>query len=143
MPATHHRDFLHQLRVLLVFNILEVNILICTLMRGQRRTHLNPEPSPALQPTSQPHPSKTPYTLTSQDTRILSDFFESIKECIHHRIKNSVTNFRKPLEVGLESGNNTETPGHWRDLHLLAVSLVGWPNHNMQFRPPDLPSHPC
>ena len=31
-------------------------------------------------------------------------------------------------------------PGHWRDLHLLAVSLVGWPNHHLQIRPP---GHPC
>ena len=29
-------------------------------------------------------------------------FFDLIKECIHHRIKKSVTNFRKPLEVGLK-----------------------------------------
>ena len=28
-------------------------------------------------------------------------FFDLIKECIHHRIEKSVTNFRKPLEVGL------------------------------------------
>ena len=29
-------------------------------------------------------------------------FFDLIKECIHHHIKKSVTNFRKPLEVGLK-----------------------------------------
>ena len=29
-------------------------------------------------------------------------FFDPIKECIHHRIKKSATNFRKPLEVGLK-----------------------------------------
>ena len=48
MPATHHRDFLHQLRVLLDF--IEFNILICILMERQRRTHLNPVPSPDIQP---------------------------------------------------------------------------------------------
>ena len=31
-----------------------------------------------------------------------SAFFDLIKECIHHRIKKSVTNLRKPLEVGLK-----------------------------------------
>ena len=29
-------------------------------------------------------------------------FFNLIKECIHHRIKKSFTNFGKPLEVGLK-----------------------------------------
>ena len=54
MPATHHRDFLHQLRALLVFT--EFNILICILMERQRRTHLNPVPPTALQPPAQPQP---------------------------------------------------------------------------------------
>ena len=49
-------------------------------------------------------------------------FCDLIEECIHHRIKKSVTNFRKPWT---ETGNNAETPYHWRDLHLLAVSLAG------------------
>ena len=40
----------------------------------------------------------TSYTHISQDTRI----FHLIEECIHHHMKKSVTNFRKPLEVGLK-----------------------------------------
>ena len=58
MPATHHRDFTHQLRVHLVF--IEFNILICILMGRQRRTHLNPAPSPALQPPPQPQTQPAP-----------------------------------------------------------------------------------
>ena len=33
--------------------------------------------------------------------RIPAADFDLIQECIHHRIKKEVTNFRKPLEVGL------------------------------------------
>ena len=57
MPATHHRDFIHQLRVLLV--CIEFNILICILMERQR-TRLNPVPSPAIQPPAQPQPQLAP-----------------------------------------------------------------------------------
>ena len=53
MSATHHRDFLHRLMVLLVF--IEFNILICILI-GRQRTHINPTPPPALQPLPQPQP---------------------------------------------------------------------------------------
>ena len=48
MLATHHRDFINQLRVLLVF--IEFNILICILIGRQKRTHLNPTPPPATAP---------------------------------------------------------------------------------------------
>ena len=58
MPATHQRDFLHKLMVLLVF--IEFNILICILIGRQRRTHLNPESPPALQPAPQPQPQPAP-----------------------------------------------------------------------------------
>ena len=34
--------------------------------------------------------------------RIPPAFLDLIEECIHHSIKKSVTNFRKPLEVGLK-----------------------------------------
>ena len=34
-----------------------------------------------------------------------------------------------------QTGNNPETPGHWRDLHLHAVPLVGWPHHHLQICP--------
>ena len=39
-----------------------------------------------------------------------------------------------------EVGNNSHTPGHRGDLHLLAVSLVGWLYHHLQIPPPGLPS---
>ena len=112
MPATHHRDFIHQLRVLLVF--IEFNILMFILMERQRRTHLKPAPSPALQPPPQPQPQPTPrrrrkpaktgscpefstdkksdttatswptsYTQTFQDTRILS-FLWLTSALLHH-----------------------------------------------------------
>ena len=47
---------------------------------GQRHTHKHPR-IPVLMPPA---------------------FFHLIEECIHHCIKKSVTNFRKPLEVGLK-----------------------------------------
>ena len=135
MPGTHHRDFLHQLRVLLVF--IEFNILICILIGTQKRTHLNQASSPVLQPPPQPQPQATPrrrrkppnpwvmfWILQRQEkgcySNLLADlihtdipgyqnfvrmptaFFYLIEECIHHRTKRSVTNFRKPLEVGLK-----------------------------------------
>ena len=60
----------------------------------------------------------TSYTLTSQGTIILPGcppaFFD-IEERIHHRSKKSVTNFRKPLEVG-QTNHNLQTPSYWRDL---------------------------
>ena len=96
MPATHHRDFLHQLRVLLFF--IEFNILIFIMMERQRTTYLNPAPSLTIQLPAQPPGEEknhqtpgscpgsfkdnkryatatfcpTSYTLTYQDTRILS-----------------------------------------------------------------------
>ena len=157
MSATHHRDFLHKLRVLLVF--IEFHILICIMIRRQRRTHLNPAPPPALQP---PNPWVMPWILKKQEKgcysnllaelihtdipgyqnlfRLLPAFFDLIEKRLHHCIKKSVSNFRKPLEVGMKLAI---TPGNRRDLHLLAVSLPGWPNHHLQIRPPGLPSHPC
>ena len=58
MPGTLDRDFIHQLRVLLVF--IEFNILICILMGRQRRTPLNPAPLPAIQPPAQSQPQPAP-----------------------------------------------------------------------------------
>ena len=131
MPATHHRDFIYQLRVLLVF--IEFNILICILMERQRRAHLNRPPSPAIQPQPQPahrRRRKTqnhwvlPWILQRQEkgyySNLLADLihtdipgyqnfvrmpcasFDLIKERINHHIKKSVINFRKPLAVGLK-----------------------------------------
>ena len=171
MPATYHRDFIDQVRVLSAF--LEFNILICILMGRQRRTHLNPAPSAAIQPPAQPQTQRAqekkeatkplghaldpqrqengcysklwPTSKTSQGTRILSGCnmsFYLIKERIHHSIKMSVTNFKKQLKVGLKLAI-TLTPGHWRDLHVPAVILVGWSHHYLQICSPSLPSHPC
>ena len=123
MPATHHRDI-----CLGTLVFIEFNILICILMERQRRTHLNPRSSPAIQPPPQPPPQSVPRrrrkppcpgsfkdknrdsTATSWQTsyrhpRIpefcqdASCLFDLIKECIHHHINKSVTNFRMPLEV--------------------------------------------
>ena len=58
-------------------------------------------------------------------------FFDLIEECIHYRIKKSVANFRKPTQVEIKTGNNAETPGNRRNVHLLIVSLAGWPKHHM------------
>ena len=44
MPATHHRDFLQK------------RMLIFIMIYRQKRTHLNPGPAPALQPTPQQQP---------------------------------------------------------------------------------------
>ena len=35
-----------------------------------------------------------------------------------------------------ETGHNAETPGHWRDLHLFAVSLAGWQKYHLQIPHP-------
>ena len=51
--------------------------------------------------------------------------------------------FQEAIISWIESGNNAETPGHLRDLHLLAVSLVGWSCYHLQICPPGLLSHPC
>ena len=49
--------------------------------------------------------------------------------------------FQEAIRSWTETGNNAETLGHWRVLLPLAVSLVGWPNHNLQIRPPGLYIH--
>ena len=47
--------------------------------------------------------------------------------------------FQEATGSWTETGNNAETPGHWRDLHLLTVSLVGWLNHHKYLHCPDSP----
>ena len=62
----------------------------------------------------------TKCTPTSQDTRILSGYhlpFDLTEERIHHHIKKSVTNFRKPLEDGLKLAitlRHLDTGEGWR-----------------------------
>ena len=143
-------------------------------MGRQRKTHLNPSPSPALQPPAQPQPQPAPrrkksyQTLgsypgsfkdkkkddfatswpTSQDTRILSEcplsLFNLIEDHIHHRIKKSVTNFRKPSEVGLELAitlrHLATAETYTLQFHWL---YVGWLYHHLQICLPGLLSHPC
>ena len=58
MPATHHREFLQKLRVLLIF--IEFNILIFIMICTERRTHLNPGPPPVLHPAPQSQPQSDP-----------------------------------------------------------------------------------
>ena len=58
MPATHHKDFMHQLRILLIF--IKFNILICILMERQRITHSKPPPSPDILPPTQPQSQPSP-----------------------------------------------------------------------------------
>ena len=170
MPATHHRDFIHQLRVLLVFN--GCNILMCILMEIQGRTHLNPAPSPALQPPAQPQPEPVPrrrrkppnpwvmpssknkkrdatatsYTQTSQETRILSGCplpflpHQGTQTPPHQEVSHQ---FQEATVSWMETSHNPETSGHWIDLNLPAVSLVCWLHHHLSIRPTGLLSHPC
>ena len=126
---------MHYLRVLLVF--IEFNILIYILTGRQRRTHLNPAPSPAILPPAQPHPQPAPrrrrkplnpwvmpWIIQRQEkgcySNLLADlihtdipenqnfvrvspaFSDFIEKCIHHRIKKSAINYRKPREVELK-----------------------------------------
>ena len=46
--------------------------------------------------------------------------------------------YQKAIRSETETGNNTETPAHWTDIHL-AVSLASWPLH-LQIRPEGQPS---
>ena len=100
-------------------------------MERQSSTHLNPVPSPAIQPPAQPQPQRAQrrrrkpcHALNPSKTRkrdaIATSWLTSYtdipgfcqdatclieecihQECIHQHIKTSVTNFRKPLEVRL------------------------------------------
>ena len=176
IPASHHRDFTHHLRVILVF--IEFNILICILMDRQKRTHLNPAPPPVIQPQVQPQPQSAPrrrrkpenswvmpWILQRQEkgcySNLLADlihtdmpgyqnfvrmtpgFFYLIEECIHHCIKKTVTNFRKPQEVELKltiterhlpTGETyTSLQYHW----LVGSTTI------CKFAPPGLQTHPA
>ena len=159
MPASHHRVFLHQLRVLLVF--IEFNILIFILMERQR-AHWNPAPSPAIQPPAQPKPQPSPqkknkatkplgHALDTSETR--KGMLQQPPGPPHPHRHPRVSEFCQDASCLLlphrgthfswtETGHNPETPGHWRDLHLPAIPLVGWPHHHVQIRPPGLLSHP-
>ena len=106
MPTTPHRDFIRQLRVLLVF--IKFNILIWILMERQ------PTPNPWVMPWILQRHEKGCYSNLLADlvhtdipgyqyfVKMPPAFFYFIEECIHHHIKKSVTNFKKPVEVGLK-----------------------------------------
>ena len=85
-------------------------------------------------------------TLPSQDTGILSG---APCLCLLHQGAHTPPHqemrcqFQEAIISWAETGNNIETPDHSRGLHFLAVSLVVWPHHHLQIRPPGLPSHPC
>ena len=129
-------------------------------MGRQRRTHLSPPPSPALQPPPQhqstrrrrrkpPKPWLMPWILTdkkgmlhqpqtSQDTRILSGC--QMPFLPHRRIhtpphQDVSHQFQEAIRGWTETGNNTKTPGYWRDLKFFAVLLVDWQKHHRQIRP--------
>ena len=172
MPATHHRDSLHQLRVLLVF--IEFNILIFILIGRQKRTHLNPAPPPAPQPPplTQPQPAPrrrikppkpwvmpwilqdrkkdatatswpTSYTPISQDTRILSGcHLPFLTSSKNSYAKKSVNNFRKPLEVGLKLAITLRHLAAGKTTH--PGSITGWLAAPPSANSsPGLLSHPC
>ena len=76
----------------------------------------------------------TSCTQTSQDTRILPACH--LPFLLHRRTHTSPhqevsQQFQEALRSWIETSNNTETPGNKRDLHILAVSLAGWPNHQL------------
>ena len=122
MPASHQRDFLHKLRILIEFNIL---IFIIITEREGHICHTacttapaSPQKKKATKPLGY---ALGPYKqekgcyinllveLIHTDipgyqnfVRMLPAFLDLIKERIHHCIKKSVTNFRKPLKGKLK-----------------------------------------
>ena len=132
MPATHQRDFLQKFRFFIEFTISIFIIICRQkrphLNPGPSHAQ-QPPPQPQPQPAPRrrrkpPNPWVMPLILQRQEkgcySNLLADlihtdipgyqnsvrlppaFFDIIEECINNRIKKSVTNFRKPLEVGLK-----------------------------------------
>ena len=129
MTGTHQEQLLHHLRVLLFF--IEFNILLYTIISRQRRQQ-NPAPAQPASPSPPPTPRRRkpqnpwvmPWILqrdkrgcyrTLLDKLITTDipgyrnfprmqptFFYLIEERIIPRLRKSITNFRKPLKVGLK-----------------------------------------
>ena len=75
------------------------------------------------------------YTLTSQESPQQNTHTPPHQEVSHK--------FQKGIRSWTKTGNNDKTPGNRGDVHVLAASLAGWPNHHLQIRPPGLPNHPC
>ena len=152
-----HPNFLHKLRVYLV--LVEFNIFICIMIGGQKRSQLNPglttcptasitaiapaSPRRSRQiPGSYPGSFKdkkkdataiswsTSYTPTSQNTRILPPAFMTPSKNAYTTASRGQSPIVGSHYRWTETGNNDETPGNRRDLHLLAVSLAGSPSAN-------------
>ena len=90
------------------------------------------------------HSSKTKkYTLTSEDARILSGCALFLTLSKNHTPPHQYVShqFQRTIKSWTETSNIAETPGHWRDFHLLAVSLIVWPKHHLQGRPLCLLTH--
>ena len=85
-------------------------------------------------------PPGRPHTLISQETRILSGcpllFLTSSRNTFTIASRSKSLVFQEAIRSWTETDNNAETPGKRRDLHLLAVSLVGCPHHHLQISPP-------
>ena len=81
----------------------------------------------------------TSYTPTSQGARILSGCHlpflpdQGMHTPPHQEFSHQ---FQEVIRSLTKTGNNPETSGDRRDLHLLAVSLVGWPHRHLQICPP-------
>ena len=126
MTGTHQKD---HLRVLLFF--IELNILLYMMISRHRRQQ-NPTPAQPASPSPPPPPRKRksqnpwvmPWILQREErgcyrtlldkfittdipgyrnfTRMQPAFFDLIEETITPHLRKSITNFRKPLEVGLK-----------------------------------------
>ena len=62
----------------------------------------------------------------------------------HEEVRNLLEVALKQEATGnwTQTGHNSETSGHWKDLNFFAVSLAGRPHHHLQICPLGMPSHP-
>ena len=93
------------------------------------------------QPPGRPHPHRHPMIPEFCQAATCLFFLHRGRHIPPHQEVSH--QFQEAIRSWTETGNNPETPGHWRDLHLLAVSMVGWPRHHLKIRPPGLSSHLC
>ena len=147
MTATLQRNCLHKLRVsLLVF--IEFQILSCIMIGRQRITILNPappQPQPVPRRRRKPfNPWVMPWILQRQEkgcySNLLTDLihtdipgYQNFVRMTPTFFTSSKSGFTSASEVSHQfqevlrnctgTGNNSETPGNRRDIHLLAVSL--------------------
>ena len=136
MPATHHRDLLQK-------PLSWIFIMICK----QKRTHLNPRLTPALQPAQTPKKGEEEerkkeshknlgHVLDSSKRRkrMLQNspgqHFEPRQGMHTTPHKEGSQQFQEALRSRIKIGNNAETPGKMRNMQNPAASLAGWPNHH-------------